>query len=80
MTPEAERVHPSAKVAGPQRRITYMNGTTLMTIPEACAALKVSRGFVYQLQKRGLLELVKLGRASRVRAADVARIAQTGAK
>lgn len=57
-----------------------MNGTTLMTIPEACAALKVSRGFVYQLQKRGLLELVKLGRASRVRAADVARIAQTGAK
>ena len=53
---------------------------TLCTIPEACAALKVSRGFIYTLQKRGALELVKLGRASRVRAADVARIAQMGAK
>lgn len=51
----------------------------LLTIPEACAALRVSRGFIYSLQKRGSLALVKLGRASRVRAADVARLAQTGA-
>ena len=58
----------------------YQRNDTLMTIPQACDALKVSRGFVYQLQKRGALELVKLGRASRVRAADVARIAQMGAK
>ena len=58
----------------------HQRNDTLMTIPQACDALKVSRGFVYQLQKRGALELVKLGRASRVRAADVARLAQAGAK
>lgn len=52
----------------------------LLTIPEAQAALRVSRGFIYVLQKRGVLELVKLGRASRVRASDVARLAQAGAK
>lgn len=52
----------------------------LLTIPEAQAALRVSRGFIYVLQRRGVLELVKLGRASRVRASDVARLAQAGAK
>ena len=59
---------------------THQHPDTLRTIPEACAALKVSRGFIYTLQKRGALELVKLGRASRVRASDVARLAQAGAK
>lgn len=58
----------------------HQRNDILMTIPQACDALKVSRGFVYQLQKRGALELVKLGRASRVRASDVARLAQAGAK
>lgn len=64
----------------PAPSATHTHPDRLLTIPEACAALRVSRGFIYALTKRGALELVKLGRASRVRAADVARLAQMGAQ
>lgn len=64
----------------PAPSATHTNPDRLLTIPEACAALRVSRGFIYALAKRGALELVKLGRASRVRASDVARLAHAGAK
>jgi len=84
-TPEIEQMlgnicaRPMPAVNLNQGRKTPMTDHGLMTIPEACAALRVSRGFIYALAKREALTLVKLGRASRVRAADVARLAQTGA-
>jgi len=59
--------------------MTAPSHDTMLTIPEACAALRVSRGFIYTLQKRGALELVKLGRAARIRRSDVDRLIQAGA-
>ncbi len=56
-----------------------MTDNTLITVPQTCVALNVCRGTVYKLFKSGALTPVKLGRATRVRAADVARLAQTGA-
>ncbi len=52
---------------------------TLRTIPEAQAALKVSRGFIYTLRDRGALEFVKLGRAARIRQSSIDRLIQGGA-
>lgn len=52
---------------------------TLRTIPEAQAALKVSRGFIYILRDRGALEFVKLGRAARIRQSSIDRLIQAGA-
>lgn len=52
---------------------------TLRTIPEAQAALKVSRGFLYTLRNRGALEFVKLGRAARIRQSSIDRLIQAGA-
>lgn len=52
---------------------------TLRTIPEAQAALKVSRGFIYTLRDRGALEFVKLGRAARIRQSSIDRLIQAGA-
>lgn len=51
---------------------------TLCTIPEAQAALKVSRGFLYTLRDRGALEFVKLGRAARIRQSSIDRLIQAG--
>lgn len=51
---------------------------TLRTIPEAQAALKVSRAFLYILRDRGALEFVKLGRAARIRQSSIDRLIQTG--
>lgn len=52
---------------------------TLLTIAEAQAALKVSRGFLYALRDRGALEFIKLGRASRIRQSSIDRLVQAGA-
>lgn len=57
----------------------HQTADTLLTIPEACAALRVSRGFIYTLQKRGALELVKFGRAARIRRSSIERLIQSGA-
>lgn len=51
----------------------------LLTIPEAQAALKVSRGFIYILRDRGALDFVKLGRAARIRQSSIDRLVQDGA-
>lgn len=52
---------------------------TLLTIAEAQVALKVSRGFLYELRARGALEFIKLGRASRIRQSSIDRLVQAGA-
>ncbi len=51
----------------------------LMTIREVCAALRVQRGCLYGLQRRGALSFVKIGRAARIRRSDVERLMQAGA-
>ena len=43
----------------------------LLTINEAAARLKSSRGFLYALMGRGRLPYIKLGRLRRVRLADL---------
>lgn len=55
------------------------NPDILLTIPEAQAALKVSRGFLYILRDRGALEFVNLGRAARIRQSSIDRLISSGA-
>ena len=43
----------------------------LLDIPDACEVLDCSRAKFYDLVRRGEIKLVKLGRASRVRPADL---------
>jgi excisionase family DNA binding protein len=43
----------------------------LLDIPDACEVLDCSRAKFYDLVRRGDIKLVKLGRASRVRPADL---------
>jgi excisionase family DNA binding protein len=38
----------------------------LLTVPEACAVLKISRGQLYQLMHARKLETVKIGRSRRI--------------
>jgi excisionase family DNA binding protein len=50
----------------------------LLTIHEAAARLACSPGALRKWMTKGLLQPVKLGRAVRLRAADVARAASEG--
>jgi excisionase family DNA binding protein len=43
-----------------------MSGTTLFTVPEAAAQLKVGRSTIYELLKNRELESVKIGRCTRI--------------
>ncbi len=45
----------------------------LLTVPEAAAALKVHRTFIYTLFRKKLLKRVKIGRLTRIRASDLQR-------
>lgn len=63
----------------PAPSATHAHPDRLLTIAEAQATLKVSRGFLYALRARGALEFVKLGRASRIRQSAIDRLVQTGA-
>jgi excisionase family DNA binding protein len=51
----------------------------LLTVPEAARRLSLSSRMIYKLASAGALRLIKIGRSSRVRAADVAAIAERGA-
>lgn len=50
----------------------------LLTVPEAADTLRVSERYLYLLFSRGLLNRVRLGRAVRVRASDVAHLVREG--
>lgn len=50
----------------------------LNTVPEAQAALKVSRSFIYAMHKRGELPFVKLGRSTRIRQSAIDRLVNAG--
>lgn len=54
------------------------NQPTLLTIPEAARRLSVSERFLWKAISGGSLQAVKLGRATRVLAADIDRIAREG--
>jgi excisionase family DNA binding protein len=43
----------------------------LLTVPEAAAALRISRSSVYQLIRAKQLEIIKIGRSTRVPAAAI---------
>ncbi len=45
--------------------------TLLLTVPEVCAALKISRGQLYQLIHTRRIETVKIGRSRRIPTAAV---------
>ncbi len=45
--------------------------TWLLDIPEACAALRIGRSTLYELAKRGEIEVVHVGRRALVPAASV---------
>lgn len=53
-------------------------GRLLLTIPDAADALSVSRRTVWRMLSAGELRAVRLGRAVRVRTADIRRIAENG--
>jgi excisionase family DNA binding protein len=46
---------------------------TLMTIADFCSEYRVSRSSVYRLINAGLIPIVKVGRATRIRTADAER-------
>jgi len=50
----------------------------LLSVPEAARRLSVSERLVWRAISEGALDSVKLGRATRVRAADVERVAREG--
>lgn len=47
----------------------------LVTIADACEILAIGRTHLYKLHRRGHFEFVKLGGATRVRVADLERLA-----
>jgi excisionase family DNA binding protein len=49
--------------------------TELLTVPEACALLKISRPTLYRMRRDGLLRIVKVVSLSRVPKSDIDRIA-----
>lgn len=50
----------------------------LLTVPEVARRWSVSERLVWLAIQEGRLEKVKIGRATRVRAADVERVAREG--
>ena len=48
----------------------------LVTIPDACEMLAVSRTHLYRLHRLGYFQFVRLGGSTRVRVADLQRLAQ----
>ena len=51
------------------------SSSLLVTIPDACDMLAIGRTHLYKLHRQGHFEFVRLGRATRVRVADVERLA-----
>lgn len=50
----------------------------LLTVPEAARRLSVSERLIWRAITEGLLEVVRLGRATRVRVEEVERVAREG--
>ncbi len=48
-------------------------------IPDACAALQISRSHLYELAKEGKIKLVKIGDRTLVPEAELERLANEGA-
>lgn len=47
----------------------------LVTVPEACEILSIGRTHLYRLHRLGYFDIVKLGRAARIRVSDLERLA-----
>lgn len=52
-------------------RATPAVGEVLITVPEAARRLAISRSYLYQYLQRGRLPSVCIGRARRIRVADL---------
>ncbi len=55
------------------------NNSMLLSIAETAAELRVSKSFLYQLAKAGVLPTVRIGHRLLVRRSDIRRFIQTGA-
>jgi len=49
-----------------QKKAPPPSDSLLLTIPEACALLRLSRGTIYSLAKDRRLDLRKIGKAARI--------------
>jgi excisionase family DNA binding protein len=47
----------------------------LVTIPEACEILSIGRTHIYRLHRLGYFDFVRLGKSTRIRCADLRRLA-----
>ncbi|MFT5435300.1 MAG: excisionase family DNA binding protein [Myxococcota bacterium] len=47
----------------------------LVTVSEACSMLSIGRSHIYKLHRHGVFDFVKLGGSTRIRIADVERLA-----
>ncbi|MFQ3665577.1 MAG: helix-turn-helix domain-containing protein [Sphingomonadaceae bacterium] len=47
---------------------------SLLKLKEASERLRLSRATLYRLEARGLLPIVRIGRAARIRAEDVEKL------
>lgn len=65
----------AAQATSMQSAETTLDGSyrLLLTIPEVCAALVISRDAVYELLHSGRLPSVTIGRLRRIRVADLER-------
>ncbi len=55
-----------------------MDDKLLFTVPEVARRWSVSERLIWRALSEGLLEPVKLGRATRIRVSDVDRVAREG--
>ncbi len=46
----------------------------LLTVPDACAALRIGRSTLYEMIAAGKVRPVKIGRMTRIRASDLAAL------
>ncbi len=55
-----------------------LNDKVLVSVPEAARRLSVSERLIWRAISEGILEVVRLGRATRVRVEEVERVSREG--
>jgi excisionase family DNA binding protein len=55
----------------PSQTLTVSETVRLLTVPQACETLNISRMSLYRLMETGDLRRVKIGRSVRIRVEDV---------
>ncbi len=63
------------KIVKPARPVNLADAPALVTIPETCQTLRISRATCCRWLADGRLEGVKIGRAVRIKTASIAALA-----